>query len=48
MPDIEDKNENLKSLISLQHSIKNLLTNELDYIKSKIHNITLNNYNEKL
>ncbi|MBG5894219.1 hypothetical protein AB6F89_01735 [Providencia hangzhouensis] len=47
MPDIEDKNENLKSLISLQHSIKNLLTNELDYIKSKIHNITLNNYNEK-
>lgn len=47
MPDIEDKNKNLKSLISLQHSIKNLLTNELDYIKSKIHNITLNNYNEK-
>lgn len=41
---VEDQNENLKSLINLQLIIKNLLIKELDDIKNKIHNITLNNY----
>ncbi|WP_350025060.1 hypothetical protein [Providencia rettgeri] len=44
---VEDQNENLKSLINLQLIIKNLLIKELDDIKNKIHNITLNNYNKK-
>ncbi|HHE6470719.1 TPA: hypothetical protein ACPFI9_003106 [Providencia rettgeri] len=44
--EVEDQNENLKSLINLQLIIKNLLIKELDDIKNKIHNITLNNYNK--
>ncbi len=44
---MEDQNENLKSLINLQSIIKNLLIKELDDVKSKIHNITLDNYSEK-
>ncbi|CAB5544155.1 hypothetical protein AB6F64_01605 [Providencia hangzhouensis] len=45
--EVEDQNENLKSLINLQSIIKNLLIKELDDVKSKIHNITLDNYSEK-
>ncbi|HGN1707349.1 TPA: hypothetical protein ACKRTE_003256 [Providencia rettgeri] len=45
--EIEDQNEMLKSLIYLQTSIKNLLTIELDDVKSKMHNITSGNYSWK-
>lgn len=45
--EIEDQNKSLKSLITLQTSIKNLLINELDDVKSKIHNIALDNYSKK-
>lgn len=45
--EIKEKNEMLKSLINLQTSIKNLLIIELENVKSKMHNITLDDYTRK-